>query len=140
MVAGDRDVRQAVEEALVRPGTPRPGDAESRPVRPGHTEESAAPSSPARQEEEPVGDQVIAPSSSMTPTVELPTWAAEPEAVAPPGSSREEAIAEVLRSALAQGHSDEALAGVPASASSEWALGEGGAQHLGDPVLTGGTR
>ena len=36
MVAGDREVRQAVEEALVRPGAARPGaDAEPRPVRPG---------------------------------------------------------------------------------------------------------
>jgi hypothetical protein len=70
------------------------------------------PSSPAPQEEEPVGDQVIAPSSTMTPTVQVPTWAAEPEVVPPPVSSREEAIAEVLRDALAQGHSDEALAGI----------------------------
>jgi len=111
MVAGDKDVRQAVEEALVRPGTARPG-AEARPVRPGQSEESAVPSPPARQEEEPVGDQVIAPSSSMTQTVEVPTWAAEPEALPSSASSREEAIAEVLRSALAQGHSDDALAGI----------------------------
>src|SRR4051812_18987285 len=111
MVAGDREVRQAVEEALVRPGATRTG-AEPRPVRTELTEESAAPSSPAPQEEEPVGDQVIAPSSSMTSTVEVPTWAAEPEVVAPSVSPREEAIAEVLRDALAQGHSDEALAGI----------------------------
>jgi hypothetical protein len=111
MVAGDKDVRQAVEEALVRPGTARPV-AEARPVGPRQSEESAVPSPPARQEEEPVGDQVIAPSSSTHQTVEVPTWAAEPEALPSSGSSREEAIAEVLRSALAQGHSDDALAGI----------------------------
>ena len=59
-----------------------------------------------------MGDQVITPSSSDTATTEVPTWAAEPEVTAPSGSPREEAIAEVLRSALAQGHSDEALAGI----------------------------
>jgi hypothetical protein len=114
MVAGDREVRQAVEEALVRPGANRPA-AEPQPVRPERHEESAAvPPSPAPQEEEPVGDQVIAPSSEINRTVEVPTptWAAEPDVVAPSVSSREEAIAEVLRSALAQGHSDEALAGI----------------------------
>ena len=110
MVAGDREVRQAVEEALVRPGTARPAAAaEPRPTRPA---ESSVPSPAARQEEETVGDQVIAPSSSMTATVEVPTWAAEPEVAAPSVSPREEEIAEVLRSALAQGHSDEALAGI----------------------------
>jgi len=108
MVAGDREVRQAVEEALVRPGSTGAA-ADPRPVR---IEESAAPPSPAPQEEEPVGEQVIAPSSSRTSTVEVPTWAAEPEVVTPSVSPREEAIAEVLRDALAQGHSDEALAGI----------------------------
>ncbi|TFV83076.1 hypothetical protein [Blastococcus sp. CT_GayMR16] len=113
MVAGDRDVQQAVEEALVRPGTARPGaDAEPRPSRPGRTAESSVSSPATRQEEETVGDQVIAPSSSMTQTVEVPTWAAEPDVATASVSSREEAIAEVLRSALAQGHSDEALAGI----------------------------
>ena len=114
MVAGDREVQQAVEEALVRPGTARPGaDAEARPIRPGRIAQSSVPSPAARQEEETVGDQVIAPSTSSTRTVEVPTWAAEPEVAATPSvSSREEAIAEVLRSALAQGHSDEALAGI----------------------------
>jgi hypothetical protein len=107
MVAGDRDVRQAVEEALVRPGAARPGA-----VRPARPAQSSEPPSPARQEEEPVGDQVIAPSSDTTRTVEVPTWAAEPAVAAPSHSPREEAIAEVLRSALAQGHSDEALAGI----------------------------
>jgi hypothetical protein len=42
---------------------------------------------------------------------DVPAWAAEPDATAA-DSSREEAIAEVLRSALAQGHSDDALAGI----------------------------
>ena len=60
-----------------------------------------------------MGDQVIAPPSlSELEPVEVPTWVAEPEVESAPGSSREEAIAEVLRSALAQGHSDEALAGI----------------------------
>jgi hypothetical protein len=113
MVAGDREVQQAVEEALVRPGAARPGAvAEPRPSRPGRTAQSSVPSPPARQEEETVGDQVIAPSTSSTRTVEVPTWAAEPEVATTSVSSREEAIAEVLRSALAQGHSDEALAGI----------------------------
>ncbi|HEV7188840.1 MAG TPA: hypothetical protein VGN28_13170 [Blastococcus sp.] len=113
MVAGDREVRQAVEDALVRPGATRAG-TEPRAVRPEPSEESAVPPSPAPQEEEPVGDQVIAPSSSPSRTAEVPTptWVTEPDVAAPAVSSREEAIAEVLRSALAQGHSDEALAGI----------------------------
>ena len=60
-----------------------------------------------------MGDQVIAPPSlSELEPVEVPTWVAEPEVGTAPDSSREEAIAEVLRSALAQGHSDEALASI----------------------------
>jgi len=146
MVAGDRDVQQAVREALEWPaGTPAAGKAEPRPGRgrPGPADSSGT-SRPARQEEETVGDQVIAPSSAMletsdlpeasepmsapvpqstsrpvskpvtppvSPSVDVPTWAGEPDAAAST-SSREEAIAEVLRSALAQGHSDEALAGI----------------------------
>jgi hypothetical protein len=116
MVAGDRDVRQAVQEALERPAeTPSRGDAEPWPTWPGPigTAGSSVSSRAARQEEETVGDQVIAPPSTITaPAVEVPTWAAEPEAPASSVSSREEAIAEILRAALAQGHSDEALAGI----------------------------
>ena len=138
MVSGDRDVRQAVEEALEQPA-----DASSRtdvgpwptwsgPVR---TAEPSVPSTAARQKEETVGDQVIAPPSmpAARPT-EVPAWAAEPDAAA--DSSREEAIAEVLRSALAQGHSDEALAGilrkVLAGASPQTALT---APELAEPAL-----
>ncbi|MFP5369496.1 MAG: hypothetical protein ACLGI3_01940, partial [Actinomycetes bacterium] len=114
MVAGDRDVRQAVREALDDPAAPRPRDEEaSWPTR--HDafgpEKTSVASPAARQKEETVGDQVIAPSMYDRP-VEVPAWAAAPEVLAPSGSSREQAIAEVLRAALAQGHSDEALAGI----------------------------
>jgi len=115
MVSGDRDVRHAVEQVLEQPMVLRSrGDAEAWPSWSGslHTEDTSVPSSVTRQEEETVGDQVIAPPSTHAArTTGLPNWAVEPEpAVA--GSPREEAIAEVLRSALAQGHSDEALAGI----------------------------
>jgi hypothetical protein len=67
----------------------------------------------APQEEETVGDPVVAPTSAvMDRPVEVPTWAAEPELPATAVSPREEAIADLLRGALAQGHSDEALAGI----------------------------
>ncbi len=119
MVAGDMHVRQAVEvaveEAQDQPAAVRPRrDAERRPVRstPVRSADTAVWPGAARQEEETVGDQVIAPSMPATQPVEVPTWAAEPEVVATPDSSREEAIAEILRSALAQGHSDEALASI----------------------------
>src|SRR5205085_685158 len=48
------------------------------------------------------------------PPAEYPTWAAEPapDAAADAVSRREEAIAEVLRTALAEGHSDETLADI----------------------------
>ena len=49
------------------------------------------------------------PSSSRW---RCPPGSPSPRSRAAPDSSREEAIAEVLRSALAQGHSDEALAGI----------------------------
>jgi hypothetical protein len=115
MVSGDRDVREAVEHALEKPVVMRSrSDAEPWPSRSGslRSEDTSVPSPAARQEEETVGDQVIAPPSTDAPlTAELPNWAVEPE-VAGGGSPREEAIAEVLRSALAQGHSDEALAGI----------------------------
>jgi hypothetical protein len=129
MVSGDRDVRQAVEEALEQPAAasartdvgPRP--TWSEPVR---AAEPPVPSPQARQKEETVGDQVIAPPSMPAARpVEVPAWAPSDTAGA---SSREAAIAEVLRSALAQGHSDEALAGilrkVVAGASPQTALTE----------------
>jgi hypothetical protein len=127
MVSGDRDVRQAVEEALEQPAaaSPAPSPALSpapspTPVGPWPTwsgpvraAEPSVPSPPARQEEETVGDQVIAPPSMPeVQPAEVPAWAAAPEVATGADSSREEAIAEVLRSALAQGHSDEALAGI----------------------------
>jgi hypothetical protein len=138
MVSGDRDVRLAVEEALEQPATASartdvgPWPTWSGPIR---TTEPSVPSPPARQKEETVGDQVIAPPSMpAAQPAEVPVWAAEPDAAAAP--SREEAIAEVLRSALAQGHSDEALAGilrkVLAGASPQTALPE---PQLDEPRL-----
>ncbi len=120
MVAGDTHVRQAVEDALGdvedrSAAVQSPAGAERRPVRstPARSADTAVWPRAARQEEETVGDQVIAPPSlSELEPVEVPTWVAEPEVESAPDSSREEAIAEVLRSALAQGHSDEALAGI----------------------------
>ncbi|MCW2699574.1 MAG: uncharacterized protein JWQ45_1109, partial [Blastococcus sp.] len=131
MVSGDRDVRQAVEEALEHPATASssptdvgPWPTWSGPIR---TAEPSVPSPPARQKEETVGNPVIAPPSMPAARpAEVPAWAAGPDAAM--ASSREEAIAEVLRSALAQGHSDEALAGilrkVLAGASPQTALDE----------------
>ncbi|TFV62366.1 UNVERIFIED_ORG: hypothetical protein E4P37_17185 [Bacillus sp. AZ43] len=114
MVAGDQDVRQAVEDALGEPAQTRPDDdAEPWPVRPEPVRpaETAVPSPPAHQEEETVGDQVVAPPSTSDRPVEVPTWAV-PEVAPASVSPREEAIADLLRGALAQGHSDEALAGI----------------------------
>ncbi|HET6392222.1 MAG TPA: hypothetical protein VFG13_05335 [Blastococcus sp.] len=136
MVAGDQDVRQAVQEALAKPETlTQPDTAETRdaepwPARsePTRSAETSVPPSPARQEEETVGDLVMAPPSTTDPAVEMPTWAAEPEVPTSSTSQREEAIADLLRGALAQGHSDEALAGilrkVLAGASPQTALAE----------------
>ena len=115
MVASDRDVRQAVREALDDPAVPRArSDKATWPIRhEAFGPEYTSVASPAtRQKEETVGDQVIAPSTFAGQPVEVPAWAAEPQVLAPSGSSREQAIAEVLRAALALGHSDEALAGI----------------------------
>jgi hypothetical protein len=122
MVAGDRDVRQAVQEALEDPANPRStgsalppaSGAPSWPAWPGAlgAADTSVPSLATHEEEETVGEQVIAPPSMNAGLVEVPPWAAEPEAPASSGSSREEAIAEILRAALAQGPSDEALAGI----------------------------
>jgi hypothetical protein len=116
MVAGDQDVRQAVQEALAtQPTETRPrDDAEPWPARSEavRTAETSVAPPAARQEEETVGDQVIAPPSMTDRPVEVPTWAAAPEVAAASASPREEAIADLLRGALAQGHSDEALAGI----------------------------
>ncbi|MGY1601066.1 hypothetical protein [Geodermatophilus sp. SYSU D00815] len=127
MVSGDREVRQAVQDALAEPAEERAGE----PARPNwaaivraaeKTAQSGAehPEPGAQhQEEEPV-DQHEEQSPGVRPMV-FPAWAAEaaepapaPEPaveVAPASTSpREEAIADVLRAALAQGQSDEALA------------------------------
>ncbi|MGY1805442.1 hypothetical protein ACI78T_19330 [Blastococcus sp. SYSU D00922] len=117
MVAGDQDVRQAVQEALVqKPETPpaQEPDAEPWPVRsePTRTADTSVPSPTARQEEDTVGNQVMAPPAPTERSVDVPTWAAAPEVTTPSTSQREEAIADLLRGALAQGHSDEALAGI----------------------------
>jgi hypothetical protein len=116
MVASDRDVHQAVQDALEQPAVTRSrGDAGPWPSRSEPVGTAQTPVSPntAHQKEETVGDQVIAPpSTNAAPSVEVPTWAAEPETAPASDSAREEAIAEVLRAALAQGHSDEALAGI----------------------------
>ena len=136
MVAGDQEVRQAVHEALATPASETAAqpaetrDAEAWPPRsePTRSAETPVPPSPAHQEEETVGDLVEAPPSPTDLAVEVPTWAAEPEAPTSSTSQREEAIADLLRGALAQGHSDEALAGilrkVLAGASPQSALAE----------------
>ncbi|SNR42133.1 hypothetical protein [Blastococcus mobilis] len=142
MVAGDQDVRQAVQEALAQPEATRPhDDAEPWPVRsdPVPTAGSSVPSPAARQEEETVGDQVVAPPSTTDRPVEVPQWAAAPEVAAASVSPREEAIADLLRGALAQGHSDEALAGilrkVLAGAAPQTALTEPEIAATAEPVL-----
>jgi hypothetical protein len=111
MVAGDRDVNKAVQEALDRPADARPrGDAERRSAWPEPLGTSVSSSS-ARQEET-VEHHAVAPSAVTTPRVEMPTWAAQPEAATAPVSPREEAVADLLRGALAHGPSDEDLAGI----------------------------
>ncbi|WP_147251453.1 hypothetical protein [Blastococcus sp. TBT05-19] len=149
MVAGDREVRQAVAQALEEPGVPAPEAAPAveeapaallEPVRttpepvvrdekhPVGTPEPPAPrpslaaairsadpsmrSTTVHQEESTVGEQVVTAPSTSTPAPVDPTWAAAEEIATPAPSTRQEEIAEALRSALAQGHSDEALAGI----------------------------
>ncbi|WP_113829816.1 hypothetical protein [Blastococcus sp. TF02A-30] len=148
MVAGDKDVQHAVRVALEPPAAAAPPveDTGSRPTWPGPAAEPSGAPVVAPQEEETVGDQVIAPpSTSLDRPEEAVSWAADPEVVGfheeissfreeistfreePVGlpeaapapvpaeetpASREEAIAEMLRAALAEGHSDEALAGI----------------------------
>ena len=142
MVAGDQHVQQAVQEALAQPAETRPrDDAEPWPGRPEpvRTADSSVPPLAAGQEEETVGDQVIVPPSTTDRPVEVPPWAAQPEVTAASVSPREEAIADLLRGALAQGHSDEALAGilrkVLAGASPQTALTEPGTAVPAEPVF-----
>jgi hypothetical protein len=115
MVAGDRDVQQAVEDALAdpadpadrrAPGTPGPWPAWSGPIA-----ATSVTSSATHQEEEPVELQDWTPSSAPLVEAPAPAWTA-PEPTPPSVASREESIAEVLRAALAEGRSDEALAGI----------------------------
>ena len=95
MVAGDRDVRQAVQAALDDRDAERSAQENARPSRPRAGGSAATPATGAgHQEEDSVTEQ-------GSPSV-------DPGAV----SRREEAIAEVLRTALEQGHSDEALADI----------------------------
>ncbi|MCZ2858077.1 hypothetical protein [Blastococcus sp. VKM Ac-2987] len=127
MVSGDREVRQAVAEALEQPAglstAPAPATSADEPagtpaLRPtlAAAIRSADPSMRSQavhQEETPVRDQATAPPSTATTstTGTLPAWA-EPDPVAAAPSTRQEEIAEALRAALAKGHSDEALAGI----------------------------
>lgn len=112
MIAGDRDVRQAVENAFVQPAAapwgavtePRPTLAEALGL-----SNTAGTSRTGPEHEETVGEPVIAPPAIHPDPIEVPSWAPA-EAPEAADTSREEAIAEVLRSALAQGHSDETLA------------------------------
>lgn len=172
MVAGDRDVQHAVREALQSADAARPGDEHHELEAPRPEQQAdgrtAVRSRAAFQEEETVGDQVIAPPSTSTderaglnsrtaeppfrdesafrdevsfrrerpfaaepsfamepsfavePTrdsepddaVQLPVVSVDPPVVTEGAASREEAIARVLRVALAEGHSDDALAGI----------------------------
>ncbi|RBY95155.1 hypothetical protein DQ237_15820 [Blastococcus sp. TF02-8] len=136
MVSGDREVQQAVAHALEEPAGPKAFEPERLAPEPASRQRekhgAAAPdtrtprpslaaairsadtstrSRAVAQEETTVEEQVVtAPSTSTSSTV--PAWAAAEETPAPPVSTRQEEIAEVLRSALAQGQSDEALAGI----------------------------
>ncbi|SDF10752.1 hypothetical protein SAMN05660485_02549 [Blastococcus fimeti] len=162
MVAGDRDVQHAVREALQTSDAARPGDEQDGTRAPQPEPEATSSSAVrSRQEEETVGDQVIAPPSpSVDERAEFAAWAdesfadtavpessfpeptfveptfveptfvdmsfldepaviepavIEPAVIEPAAAepvSREEAIAEMLRAALAEGHSDDALAGI----------------------------
>ncbi|MDT0275665.1 hypothetical protein [Blastococcus goldschmidtiae] len=116
-----------------------PPPAPEHDIGPEPTNQPAVWSRVPRQKEETVGDQVIAPpSTTFEERTESLTWEdgasfpdesfadapyvgrpvtsgtsiAELPAAVPPPASREEAIAEVLRAALAEGHSDDALAGI----------------------------
>ncbi|WP_347059453.1 hypothetical protein ABC795_03225 [Blastococcus sp. HT6-30] len=121
MVSGDREVRQAVAEALEQPasepapaivayeatGTPAPHPGLAAAIR------SADPSSRsevAHQEDPTARDQATAPAS--TSATALPACMASEQPVDPSPSTRQEEIAEALRAALAQGHSDEAITGI----------------------------
>ncbi|MCU1614149.1 MAG: uncharacterized protein JWO98_1689, partial [Frankiales bacterium] len=116
MVSGDRDVRQAVQAALDDRAAVRSANDDARPMR-SRTAGSATTSAKTgaeHQKEEPVTEQDSG-SPSLGAEVRpagTPTWAAEAAPAAQSVSRREEAIAEVLRDALDQGHSDEALADI----------------------------
>ncbi|MGY1639853.1 hypothetical protein ACI782_01810 [Geodermatophilus sp. SYSU D00703] len=149
MVAGDAEVRDAVEEAVAAAAVPAPPLIPAEPAAPVVAEpviaERVADAAPAREpvveaapvaeassvaEVTPVPPQAApvvpppvpawepvaaaAPVADGAPVAELepapvPAWASEPDFSTGPITSREEAIAEVLRAALAHDTSDAAL-------------------------------
>ncbi|WP_346621811.1 hypothetical protein [Blastococcus montanus] len=125
MVSGDRDVRQAVAQALDEPaGLPADRDHDipaarwdapaSRPSLAAAlgSADTSMRSRAVHQEDPPVRDQADTCTTTTAGPLDLPAWADRPEVPEPSPSTRQEEIAEVLRSALAQGHSDDALAGI----------------------------
>jgi hypothetical protein len=132
MVSGDREVRQAVQDALDEPADERRDSEPSRPTWAAivRAAEKTAQSGAPHQEEEPVDEQIE--QSPGVRAVVFPAWGAEAPAEAPAAtavveepavsepaasslaasSPREDAVADILRAALAQGQSDEALADI----------------------------
>ncbi|WP_199506517.1 hypothetical protein, partial [Geodermatophilus sp. TF02-6] len=127
MVAGDLDVREAVEEAVAA-ATPAPAPAppaepvpavESVPaVEPVPLPELAAevpaplgahPPAPPAPQPLPAPQPFPAPQPLAAQAAPVPDWVHEPDLGTGPITSREEAIAEVLRAALARDTSDAAL-------------------------------
>ncbi|WP_155858763.1 hypothetical protein [Candidatus Blastococcus massiliensis] len=74
-------------------------------------DESPLLDEPVFLDEMPIPDEVAVEPAEPARAGE-PAVAVEQAAATEPAASREEAIAEVLRAALAEGHSDEALAGI----------------------------
>ncbi|HEX2072469.1 MAG TPA: hypothetical protein VHF92_01685 [Geodermatophilus sp.] len=117
MVAGDREVREAVDDALAAapPASPSgpvpPATAPSRSV-PTLAERPAVPRPRAAEpgHAQPASVPDALPTPPAPPLV--PEWVPEPGLVSGPASSREEAIAEVLRTALAHDPSDDVLADI----------------------------
>jgi hypothetical protein len=107
MVAGDRDVREAVEEALGEQAAADPDTAPAGTGTAGRTPRTGA----GHQEEETVQDDLSAGVADVSTAADGPAWAPH-EAAPAPSSPREVAIAEVLREALARGHSDESLTSI----------------------------
>ncbi|SNS72149.1 hypothetical protein SAMN06893096_10742 [Geodermatophilus pulveris] len=116
MVAGDVDVREAVDEAIaaVAASTPAPVAAVVPPA-PAPVVEEPAPAAPAPAPVAAVAPPAPAPRPATAPPappgepVPVPEWVHEPDFATGPITSREEAIAEVLRAALAHDTSEAAL-------------------------------